>query len=127
LIVRPREVGLFTLIGTTGTVINLAVVTALVPRGIAPLLANVLGFLISFAWCFYGHGRWTFPAVGRDVSLALRRFAMVSLASFALTELVYAGMLRWTTIDYRLSLYLAILTVAVGKLLASKHWAFARG
>jgi putative flippase GtrA len=126
LIVRPREVGLFTLIGTTGTVINLAVVTALVPRGVAPLAANVLGFLLSFAWCFFGHSRWTFPAAGRDVGVALRRFAVVSVFSFALTEVVYAGALRWTTIDYRLSLYLAILAVAFGKLLVSKHWAFAR-
>ena len=54
------------------------------------------------------------------------RFAIVSLISFALTEAAYAGVLEWTSIDYRLSLYLVIVTLALGKLLASKHWAFAR-
>ena len=54
------------------------------------------------------------------------RLAIVSLLSFALTEAAYAGMLEWTSIDYRLSLYLVIVTLALGKVVASKHWAFAR-
>jgi len=91
----------------------------------SPLSANVVGFLLSFLWSFFGHARWTFPAAGRDVGVALRRFAVVSLLSFALTEAAYAGVLEWTSIDYRLSLFLVILTLALGKLLASKHWAFA--
>jgi hypothetical protein len=54
------------------------------------------------------------------------RFAIISLLSFVLTEAAYAGVLEWTSIDYRLSLYLVIVTLAFGKLVASKHWAFAR-
>ena len=91
-----------------------------------PLSANVVGFLLSFAWCFFAHARWTFPAEGRDVRVALRRFAVVSVLSFTLTEVAYAGALEWTSIDYRLSLFLVIVTLSLGKLLASKHWAFAR-
>jgi putative flippase GtrA len=97
-----------------------------VPLGMTPLAANAVGFLVSFAWSFFGHARWTFPAERRDVGVALRRFAVVSLLSFALTEAAYAGVLEWTSIDYRLSLFLVIVTLALGKLLASKHWAFAR-
>jgi putative flippase GtrA len=104
----------------------LGLVAVAVPLGMSPLSANVVGFLVSFAWCFYGHARWTFPAAGRDVGVALRRFAAVSLLSFALTEAVYAGALAWTRIDYRLSLFLVIVMLALAKLLASKHWAFAR-
>jgi putative flippase GtrA len=97
-----------------------------VPLGLRPLSANLVGFLFSFAWSFFGHARWTFPAQGRDVGAALWRFAIISLFSFALTEAVYAGVLEWTSIDYRLSLYLVIVTLALGKLVASKRWAFAR-
>jgi putative flippase GtrA len=104
----------------------LAVVSIAVPLGMTPLSANVVGFLLSFAWSFFGHARWTFPAEGRDVGVALRRFAVVSLLSFALTELAYAVALEWTSLDYRLSLFLVIVTLSLGKLLASKHWAFAR-
>jgi putative flippase GtrA len=93
----------------------------------APLAANLVGFLLSFVWSFFGHARWTFPAAGRDSRVALRRFAVISVLSFAVTEAAYAGVLQWTRIDYRLSLFLVIVTLAAGKLLASKHWAFARG
>ena len=104
----------------------MGLVAIAVPLGMSPLAANVVGFLVSFAWCFYGHARWTFPADGRDVGVALRRFAVVSLLSFALTEAAYATALEWTSIDYRLSLFLVIVTLAMAKLLASRHWAFAR-
>ena len=105
---------------------NLAVVSIVVPLGMPPLSANFVGFLFSFSWGFFGHARWTFPAQGRDVSAALWRFAIISLISFGLTEAAYAEVLQWTSIDYVLSLYLVILTLALGKLVASKYWAFAR-
>ena len=105
---------------------NLAVVSIVVPLGMTPLSANFVGFFFSFVWSFFGHARWTFPAQGRDVGAAMWRFAIISLLSFVLTEAVYAGVLEWTSIDYRLSLYLVIVTLAFGKLVASKHWAFAR-
>jgi putative flippase GtrA len=125
LIPRPREVGVFTAIGTSATAINLGIVAAAVPAGLPPLGANAVGFVVSFLWSFFGHARWTFPSQGRDVGVALQRFAVVSILSFALTEAAYAGALRWTSVDYRLSLFAIIVTLAVGKLLASKHWAFA--
>jgi putative flippase GtrA len=104
----------------------LAVVSIVVPLGMAPLSANFVGYFFAFVWSFFGHARWTFPAQGRDVGAALWRFAIISLLSFVLTEAAYAGVLHWTSIDYRLSLYLVIVTLALGKLVASKHWAFAR-
>jgi hypothetical protein len=55
----------------------------------------------------------------------LRRFAVLSLLGFGLTEAAYAGALEWTTVDYRVSLLLVIVALACLKLLASKHWAFA--
>ena len=104
----------------------MAAVSTAVPLGMTPLSANMVGFLLSFVWSFFAHARWTFPAQGRDVGVALWRFAVVSVFSFGLTELVYAGALEWTNVDYRLSLFLVIVTLSLGKLLASKHWAFAR-
>ena len=125
--VSVRELAAFTGVGTAATAMNLAVVAIAVPLGMVPLVANVVGFLISFAWGFFGHSRWTFPAEGRDVRVALRRFAVVSVIGFALNEAAYAGALQWTSLDYRLSLFLVILALAGAKLLASKYWAFARG
>jgi putative flippase GtrA len=126
-VVRLRELVAFTGVGTAAAAINLVVVAIAVPLGMAPLVANVVGFLVSFAWGFFGHSRWTFPAEERDVRVALQRFAFVSLAGFALNEAAYAGALQWTSVDYRLSLFLVIVALGGAKLLASKHWAFARG
>jgi putative flippase GtrA len=123
--VRVRELGCFTAVGTTGTAVNLATVSAVVPLGLSPLVANAVGFVLAFFWCFFGHARWTFPAERRDVGVALRRFAVLSLLGFGLTEAAYAGALEWTTVDYRVSLFLVIVALACLKLLASKHWAFA--
>jgi putative flippase GtrA len=125
--VRVREVAAFTAVGTSAAAINLAVVAIAVPLGMSPLVANVVGFLISFAWGFFGHSRWTFPAEGRDVRVAVQRFAAVSVVGFTLNEAAYAGALQWTKLDYRLSLFLVILALGGAKLLASKYWAFARG
>ncbi len=124
--IRFREVGAFTAVGTSATAVNLSTVAALVPLGVPPLVANVIGFLVAFAGSFVAHARWTFPAEGRNVGVALQRFAVVSLLGFAFTEAAYAGALEWTLVDYRLSLFLVILTLGALKLLASKHWAFAR-
>lgn len=126
MMIRVRELSAFTAVGTTATAVNLSTVAVAVPLGLAPLTANAIGFLLSFAWSFVGHARWTFPAEGRDVGVALQRFAVVSLLGFGATEAAYAGALEWTTVDYRVSLFLVILVLGACKLLASKHWAFAR-
>jgi putative flippase GtrA len=120
-----REFSAFTAVGTVAACLNLGVVAGTVPLGVSPLVANVVGFLVAFALSFVGHARWSFPAVGRPVGPALRRFALLSVAGFALNEICYAGALTWTQLDYRLALFTVIASVGVVKLLVSKHWAFA--
>ena len=104
---------------------NLCVVAGTVPLGVSPLVANVLGFTLAFVLSFIGHARWSFPAAGRPIGIALRRFALLSVAGFALNELCYAGALTWTELDYRLALVAIIAILGLVKLLVSKHWAFA--
>jgi putative flippase GtrA len=123
--IRPRELGVFTAVGTAATGLHMGVVVGGVPFGIPPLVANVLGFFVSFAVGFVGHARWSFPAAGRPVAPALRRFAAVSILSFVLNEACYAGTLLYTPLDYRLALFAVIVSLGLGKLLASKHWVFA--
>ena len=123
--IGAREFTAFTAVGTTAAGLNLGVVAGTVPLGVSPLVANVVGFLLAFALSFIGHARWSFPATGRPVGLALRRFALLSVAGFALNEVCYAVALTWTELDYRLALFVVIASLGVVKLLASKHWAFA--
>ena len=123
--IRARELTAFSLVGSAATTLNMIVVAVLVPRGISPLVANVLGFTASFAWGFVAHARWTFPAAHRPIAPALRRFAVLSVVGFGLNELFYAGALSWTGLDYRFALLAVITLLGLLKLVASKHWAFA--
>jgi putative flippase GtrA len=123
--IRAREFAAFTAVGITGAVINLSVVAALVPLRVPPLTANLIGFLVAFVWGFVGNARWTFPTAGRPVVPALWRFAILSVVGFALNELLYAGALSFTAIDYRIALLGVMTLLGLVKLLASKHWAFA--
>jgi putative flippase GtrA len=123
--IRAREFAAFTTVGTAAAGVNLAVVATTVPLGVAPLLANLLGFCVSFVLGFIGHARWSFPAAGRPIGTALRRFAVLSVLGFGLNEAAYAGTLSFTALDYRVALVAVIAGLGLLKLLASKHWAFA--
>lgn len=123
--VRARELGAFTVVGTAAMGLHVALVASLVPHGLSPLVANLVAFVFSFSLSFLGHAHWSFPATGRPIGIALRRFAFISVVGFGLNEAAYAGTLVFTPLDYRLALVAVIGAVGVLKLLASKHWAFA--
>jgi putative flippase GtrA len=123
--VRLRELVAFGLVGASAFVVHFAIVAALVPLGVPPLLANVVGFLAAFTVSFVGHGRWSFPAEGRPVAPALRRFAAVAITGFAVNEGLYAVLLRFTALDYRVALLLVLGGVAALTWLANRYWAFA--
>ena len=122
--VRVREVVAFGVVGIAAFLVHFTVVAVTVPLGVAPLLANVLGFLAAFAVSFVGHGRWSFPAEGRPVAPALKRFAVVAVGGFALNESAYAVLLRSTQLDYRAALFIVLVAVAGLTWLAGRYWAF---
>ena len=123
--VRVRDVVAFGVVGATAFLVHFAVVAATVPLGMAPLVANVFGFLTAFVVSFVGHGRWSFPAEGRPVAPALKRFAIVAVSGFGLNESAYAVLLRATSLDYRVALFVVLVAVAGLTWLAGRYWAFA--
>ena len=88
----------------------------------SPLVANVAGFGIAFQVTYFGHRRWTFRAIRRDGDY--RRMLVVSLAAFALNELMYAVLLRTTQLDYRFALALVLVAVAGLTFVGSRVWVF---
>jgi putative flippase GtrA len=123
--VRLRELVAFGLVGASAFLVHFVVVLSLVPLGMPPLVANVVGFLAAFTVSFVGHGRWSFPAEGRPVGPALRRFAVVAISGFVVNESAYALLLRLTRLDYRFALFLVLVSVAALTWLAGRYWAFA--
>ncbi|MFD0895398.1 GtrA family protein [Luteolibacter ambystomatis] len=115
----------FGCVGVAAMLVHLGVVSVLVPGGMSPLVANVAAFTVAFQVSYGGHRRWTFEADGGWG--AYLRMLAVSLASFALNEAMYAGLLRFTTLDYRAALFLVLVVVAFLTFAASRLWVFTRG
>jgi putative flippase GtrA len=118
----PGQLIRFGCVGATASVAHLGVVAALVPAGLVPLAANVAGFAMAFHVSYYGHRIWTFTHRGGPREYL--RMLTVSLSAFALNEAIYAGLLEFTALDYRVALALVLLTVAVGTFIAARVWVF---
>lgn len=116
----------FSGVGIGALLVHWLVVIALVPLGMAPLLANVVGFMVAFNVSYFGHRHLTFEAIGLQHSQTLPRFAGVALLSFAVNETLYALLLGFTSLGYDLALLLVLATVAALTYLLSRFWAFAR-
>lgn len=120
-----RELFWFGVVGVSAMLLHFgAVAWVLVPLGIAPLLANVLGFLIAFQLSYWGHRLQTFRAAHIPHRQALPRFFGVACLSFLVNEAMYALLLRFTPLEYRAALLLVLVAVAVLTFALSKLWAF---
>ena len=118
---------LFVCVGGAAAVTHLLVV-ALVVQGLAlaPLAANVLGFLVAFCVSYGGHTLLTFSEHKAPHRQALPRFFLVACCSFALNEVLYYIALHQWHLHYLWSLFAVLLIVAIVTFVAAKFWAFAR-
>lgn len=115
----------FTLVGTVAAAVHWLVVVLTVERaGVAPLLANVVGWLVALLCSFVGHWRWTFGDRRVPAGRSARRFFVVSACAFACNSAAYALLLRFSTVRYDIALAAVLLLVAILTYLASRQWAF---
>jgi putative flippase GtrA len=121
-----RQLLRFGMIGGCALLIHWLVALALVPLGIPPLLANVFGFTVAFQVSYLGHRRWTFCAAALCHKQTLLRFAIVSLSSFMINELLYFLLLSYTTLDYQTALVMVLAIVSTITYLLSRQWAFSK-
>ena len=127
---RPLPVKLppalrFIVIGCAAAAVHLAVVRLLVgAQLLAPLTANVVGWLVAFGVSFVGHLRWTFAQQRAPLRHALPRFFALSALGFAVNELAYVVALRFIPWRYDVLLAGVLAGVAVGTFVLSKLWAF---
>lgn len=120
---RPRNVLAFGVVGCIAAGVHFGIVSLIVPLGLPPLAANVVGFGGAFGVSFAGHNYWSFPSPQRTKHRAAARFFVVACSSFALNETLYWAVLR-TGLDYRVALLIVLGTVALVTLLLSRYWAF---
>ncbi len=113
----------FGVVGIAAMAVHWVVVAVIVPMGIQPLLANIIGFATAFNVSYFGHRNWTFTS-STGHATTLTRFLGVAIASFALNELMYSVLLRHTALDYRVALLLVLVAVAALTFVLSRYWAF---
>ncbi|MBC2769656.1 GtrA family protein [Pusillimonas minor] len=119
------QVAWFVLVGCAAAATHwLVVVAAVSLLGLAPLLANVAGWLVAFCVSFAGHYTLTFRHQGAPLGQALRRFFAVSAAGFGINEVAYALLLHATPIRYDVLLALILIAIAVLTFVAGRFWAF---
>lgn len=115
----------FVIVGCTAAATHWgSAVLAVSVGGMPPLTANVLGWLIAVGVSFVGHYRLTFKHHQAPVIQAARRFFVVSAFGFAVNELLYAWLLKATTLRYDFLLALLLLAMAVLTFILGRFWAF---
>lgn len=123
-----RQLFWFGVVGVTAMLVHLgSVVLIFVPLGLAPLLANIIGFLLAFQVSHAGHRHFTFRNQELSVSRSRGRFFLVALLSFGVNEALYWALLKYTLLDYRISLAMVLVAVATLTFVLSRYWAFASG
>ncbi|RZS86237.1 GtrA family protein [Pigmentiphaga kullae] len=94
--------------------------------GLAPLRANVVGWLAAFCVSFAGHLLFTFRHPLHAWQHAAARFFLVSAGGFAVNEMAYAWLLHVSSVRYDVLLAAVLAGIAVGTFIASRLWAFRR-
>ena len=118
---------LFILVGSAAALAHFLTVVFIVERsGLAPLLANVLGWLCAFWVSFGGHHYLTFSGHGTPVLRSVPRFFLISAVGFTINESSYAVLLSVTDQPYYLLLGIVLVFVAVLTYVLSQDWAFRR-
>lgn len=124
---RWRRLLLFVLVGCAAAAVHWLCAVALIERGgLAPLWANVLGWMLALGVSFGGHYLWTFRGHGTPLMTAAGRFLFISATGFALNSTLYALLLRWDATHYDIWLAITLVLVAGLTYLLSHRWAFLR-
>ena len=126
---RPHlsaQLVLFGLVGVTAMLVHMVVVWLLVEGvALAPLRANVAGFLVAFGVSYLGHDRLTFRGHGAETAAALPRFFLVASLGFVVNQGAYALLLaRFGPQRYLPLLGLVLVGVAALTFVLSRFWAF---
>ncbi|NYT64162.1 GtrA family protein [Alcaligenaceae bacterium] len=120
-----RQLGWFVAVGCCAAATHWLVVVAVVSAsGLAPLAANILGWLVAFCVSFVGHYQLTFKHQRAPLAQAARRFFTVSALGFGVNELTYAWLLRATTLRYDVLLALILIAIAGMTFILGRFWAF---
>jgi len=114
----------FGLVGVLATATQVLIGWLLVRGfGVAVVPANAAGFVAALTLSYFGQRNWTFRY--RDAHLpAMSRFVTVSLAGFALSNLIIWYVVLRSAWPFEIALSLIVLTVPPFTWIMSRVWTF---
>jgi putative flippase GtrA len=120
-----RRLGLFVGVGTAAAAVHFLVVWSMVEHlGLAPLVANPLGWCVALGVSFAGHRFLTFADQRAPLARSARRFLLLSAIGFGVNECAYAVLLGSSGLGYRSALAAVLVGVAGFTYGLGRHWAF---
>ena len=115
----------FAAVGLVATAAHAGVALAVAwALGLAPVLANLVGYLAAVAVSYGGHARLTFGTRG-DHARRLPRFAAVSLGGLLLSAAITSLVCQALGGSLVLAMACVTLVVPAASFLANRCWAFA--
>jgi putative flippase GtrA len=116
----------FGVVGLAATAVNSLVYLAALARGVAPLLANLLGFACAFALSFFGHLRWTFRQAGAPARGALLKFIATALGGLASNSFMTWLLTAVLQLPPASAVAAILFVTPVLVFVLSRHWVFVR-
>jgi putative flippase GtrA len=120
-----RELVLFSLVGASGYVVNLAVFQVVYMAGAGHLAAATVAFGVAVTNNYLLNRRWTFAHAAQTAKrVQAPRFLAVSLAAFCLGLLVLEALVSLAHVPAILAQASAIVAVTPAGFLGQKLWSF---
>jgi putative flippase GtrA len=114
----------FIIVGSTAALVNFLGVWGLVAVfSLAPLLANLIAYIVASSVSYLGHYHWTFTS-NRQHKTSVIRFYILLAINFCLNESLFALFLHGFHLDYRLALFVTLLIIPLFTFVASKFWVY---
>jgi putative flippase GtrA len=118
----------FGVVGGTAIFVHLGVFSGLIEFStVRPMLANLLGFVLSLLVSFCGHNWWTFKrgTEGRpSVSIIGSRYLVVVLSGFAVSSLIVFVSIEILQTRYAFTVFLIFAIVPLAQFIMGRLWTF---
>ena len=121
----------FAVVGASGTLIDFAILNALILQfGFAKLAANTVSFGTAAFWNFLGNRLWSFPESRKRPFLSqMARFFIVSLGGYVINQALFLGTSKYVfgglgTLGYNLAKAVATVVVLFWNFGINRVWTY---
>lgn len=114
----------FGIVGTIAAIIHFSIVILLVQNYVlAPMIANIFGFMVGFQLSYWGHRNWTFNDTESPHRIAFSKLFLVQMVNLGMNELLFYTFLC-LDLPYPIALIIVLMILPMFTFIVSKLWIF---